>query len=582
MEGWPYRRGTLKSFFVFSAFGLVLAVTCVAQTPVIRPGPDGIVNNASYAQRGLPNSGIAQGAIFAIFGDNLGPANLTTQPSYPLQKTLGGTSVKVTMGGTTRDAIPIYTIQGQVGAVLPSNTPLGVGEVTVTYNGQTSAPHGITVVANTFGIFALNQQGSGPASLTDANGGFITLTSAAKPGQTIVVWGTGLGAIATDDAADQSGGDLTNIPTQVLVGGKQATIRYHGRAPHIAGLDQLNVDIPAGVQGCYVSLIVLVNGMASNSTTLPVAPNGGTCSDANGLSSTDLSAFLGNSNGVRLGSILVGRSISQSSITLPPGVPVPPGFGEPTKSDDASALFVKYTPQQLTASQGLFRQASIGSCVVTTISLGAIGTVDPIKPVYLDAGAAITMTGGTTPQTLRRDAQFGFYSLPTPATGASSPTFIPDAGGTFNFSNAAGGADVGALQGASVLLGAPVVWTNMDQITNISRNSDLPITWSGGAAGTFVQISGTSIFSNGTANLSSGVIVGFSCTAPAPDHAFTVPMAVLLQLPPSTVIGSGGFSVPTGGLSVGNYSQLQKFTAAGLDVGYIQAYSTNTKSTNYQ
>ncbi len=573
---------TLKSFIVSSAFGLVLAITCAAQTPVIRPGPDGIVNNASYAQRGLPNSGIAQGSIFAIFGDNLGPANLTTQPSYPLQKTLGGTSVKVTIAGTTRDAIPIYTIKGQVGAVLPSNSPLGVGDVTVTYNGQTSVAHAITIVANTFGIFALNQQGSGPASLTDASGGFITLTTSAKPGQTIVVWGTGLGAIATDDANDQSGGDLVNIPTQVLIGGKAATIRYHGRAPHIAGLDQLNVDIPAGVQGCYVSLVVLVNGMASNSTTLPVMPNGGTCSDANGLSSTDLTAFLGNGGGVRLGSILVGRSVSQSSITLPPGVQVPPGFGETTKSDDTTAFFVKYSPQQLTASQGLFRQASIGSCMVSTISLGSVRPVDPIQPVYLNAGPTITMTGGTTPQILTRDAQFGFYSLPTPAVGATAPTFIPDAGGTFNFSNGAGGSDVGALQNASVSLGAPIVWTNMEQITNVNRSADLPITWSGGAANTSVIISGTSIFTNVANNLTSGVIVGFSCTAPATDHAFTVPLAVLLQLPPSTVIGGGGFSVPTGGLSVGNYSQPQKFTATGLDVGYLQAYSTSTKSVNYQ
>jgi uncharacterized protein (TIGR03437 family) len=573
----------LKSFFVNSAFGLVLAVTCLAQTPVIRPGPDGIVNNASYAQRGLPNSGIAQGSIFAIFGDNLGPANLTTQPSYPLQKTLGGTSVKVTVGGTTRDGIPIYTTQGQVGVVLPSNTPIGVGDVTVTYNGQTSVSHGITVVANTFGIFALNQQGSGPASLTDAIGGFITLTSAAKPGQTIVVWGTGLGAIATDDAADQSGGDLTNIPTQVLIGGKAATIRYHGRAPHIAGLDQLNVDVPAGISGCYVSLIVLVNGMASNSTTMPVAQNGGTCSDSNGLSSTDLSAFLSNPSGVRLGSILVGRSVIQSNITLPPGTPVPPGFGGTTKSDDASAFFVKYTPQQLTASQGLFRQASIGSCVVNTISLGSISTLDPIKPVYLDAGATISMTGGTTPLTLNRDPKYGFYSLPTP-TGTTSLTFIPDAGGTFNFSNGAGGADVGSFQNASSTLGAPVIWTNMDQITNVPRNGDLMITWSGGAAGTFVEISGTSTLTSGgsTPNPASGAIVSFSCTAPAADHAFTVPTAVLLQLPPSAVVGSGGFSIPTGGLSVGNYWQPQKFTATGLDVGYVQAYSTNSKSVNYQ
>jgi uncharacterized protein (TIGR03437 family) len=569
----------LKSVLLSGATALLLASVGAAQTPTIRTSATGVVNNASYAPRGLPNSSIAQGAIFAIFGDNLGPATIATQPSYPLQTTLAGTAVKVTVGGKTVDAIPIYTTKTQVGVVMPSSTPTGDGTVSVTYNGAVSATHAVTVVPNSFGIFALNQQGSGPAALTDANGGFITLSASAKPGQTIVVWGTGLGPIAGNDAADQSGGDMTSVPVQVYIGGKLASIRYRGRAPHIAGLDQINADIPQGVTGCYASLIVVINGVASNSTTIPVAANGGACSDANGVSSTDLTGLLGK-NSATLGFISVGRTVTQSSITLPPGAPVLPGVGGTTKADGASAFFVKYTPQQLTASQGLFRQASLGSCVVNTYTGSAsTTTTDPVLPTYLDAGPVITVTGGTTPVQLNRDPKLGFYSEPLP-TGTTPLTFIPDAGGTFTFANGSGGADVGALKDATIALGAPIVWSNMDQITDVTRSSDLPITWTGGAAGTYVTITGGTYLTG--ADASSTVVVSFTCTAPATDHAFTVPAGVLLQLPVSTPISAGGITIPTGSLSVGNYTTPSKFTAPGLDLGYASAYIDNSKSVNYK
>lgn len=537
-----------------------------------------MVSNASYAARGLPNSSIARGSIFAIFGDNLGPAVLAQQPSYPLQTTLAGTAVKVTVNGASVDAIPIYTTKTQVGAVLPSNTPVGDGTVTVTFNGQVSATHAITVAANSFGIFTLNQKGSGSAALTDAGGGYITTTTAARPGQTIVIWGTGLGAINGNDANDQSGGDMTNVPVQVLIGGKPAAIRYRGRAPHIAGLDQINVDVPAGVSGCYVSLIITIGDAVSNSATLPVAPGGGACSDANGLASADLTALAGKSS-VRLGYISVGRTVDQTNFTLPPGVSLPPGLGGATTSDLAIAEFLQYTPQQFTASSSLFQQASIGNCIVTTFSGSASTRVDPVTPKFLDAGPVITMAGAGVTASLTRDASLGLY------LSTNDSTFLPASGGTFTFSNGSGGGDVGILQNATIGLGSPVVWTNMDQITDVTRAAQggLPVTWSGGASGTTVEISGVSLLiPSGSGAGANTAVVTFACTAAATDHNFTIPREVLLQLPVSTVIGSAGFSIPSGSLSVGNYTQPVKFTAPGLDLGFLTAYVTNSKSVNYK
>ncbi|MBI2819546.1 MAG: hypothetical protein HYX73_06170, partial [Acidobacteria bacterium] len=141
---------------------VTLPIAANAQQPSI--DADGIRNGASYALSGMPNAGIAQGSIFIVFGSNLGPASLVSVSSFPLPTSQGlaGTSTRVTVGSTTVNAIILYTSAGQVAAVLPSSTPLGNGTVTITFNGQTSAPAPITVVRSSFGIFSLNQAGSGP------------------------------------------------------------------------------------------------------------------------------------------------------------------------------------------------------------------------------------------------------------------------------------------------------------------------------------------------------------------------------------------------------------------------------------
>ncbi len=151
------------------AFLLILLPEARAQVPVI--GAGGILNGASYALEGLPNSGIAQGSIFIVFGTNMGPAQLIQVSSFPLPTSggLAGTSISVTVNGVTTNAIMLYTSAGQVATVLPSNIPVGTGTLTLTYNGLTSSPAPITVVESAGGIFTLNQAGFGPAVLQNFN-----------------------------------------------------------------------------------------------------------------------------------------------------------------------------------------------------------------------------------------------------------------------------------------------------------------------------------------------------------------------------------------------------------------------------
>jgi uncharacterized protein (TIGR03437 family) len=160
-----------------------------AQPVVTSLGP-----GASYLPDGLSGSGIAQGSFFYLKGTGLGPASPVIANAYPLGTSLGGVSIKVMVGDQPVDAFPWYVSQSQINAILPSTTPLGSGNAQVTWMGL-SASIPIQVVSSAYGIFTLNGAGTGAAVITDQNYKPITLINSAHPGDALVLWGTGLGAV---------------------------------------------------------------------------------------------------------------------------------------------------------------------------------------------------------------------------------------------------------------------------------------------------------------------------------------------------------------------------------------------------
>src|SRR5580658_7000289 len=112
-----------------------------AATLAAAPAITAVYNAASWIPVSLPNSGVAQGAIFTVTGTGLGPATLQQVQSYPLPTTQGlaGTTVQVTVAGVTETCIMVYTVDTQVAAILPSATPTGTGTLTVSYQGAKSS-----------------------------------------------------------------------------------------------------------------------------------------------------------------------------------------------------------------------------------------------------------------------------------------------------------------------------------------------------------------------------------------------------------------------------------------------------------
>ena len=106
---------------------IVLSATAVAQPQI---AANGVLNAASSALIGWPDSSIAQGSIFSIYGTNLGPSS-SPALAYPLQTTLGGVSVQVLSEGMTLNAIPIFVSPTLINAIVPDNTPTGDQVLTV-------------------------------------------------------------------------------------------------------------------------------------------------------------------------------------------------------------------------------------------------------------------------------------------------------------------------------------------------------------------------------------------------------------------------------------------------------------------
>lgn len=146
------------------------------------------------------------------------------------------------------------------------------------------------------------------------------------------------------------------------------------------------------------------------------------------------------------------------------------------------------------------------------------------------------------------------------------------ASGAFTFSNGSGGPDVGAFTTPQIQIPAPVSW-DTSGISTVTRSNGLTVNWSGGEAGTHVDITGVSLESvSGTSTYMAGY---FTCRAPSAAGTFTVPPTVLLSLPPSSTITKGGVNISTAVLLLSSFANLVNFTAPNLDVGLEAVDITN-------
>jgi uncharacterized protein (TIGR03437 family) len=544
-----------------------------------------VVNYGSRIGTGLPGAGIAQGAIFAVTGDGLGPSQ-AVQASFPLPSAAGLAGVAITItasDGKTTNALMVYASPSEVDAILPSGTPFGSATVTVTSAG-TSASLPITVVQSAFGIFtgtgAFNVASDGPTSVN-------TPYQSAQPGQTVMISGTGLGAISSDETLSGASDDVPNANITVWVGLTQATLQGFGRGfccsginPNfpipsgVAGWDVIAFNIPQGVQGCQVSVTVQNGSYVSNVLLIAVAQGGGTCPEAAAINGGNPVVVSGRS---KTGLIEMLHMVATQSVGTATVV---------TTSDSATALFpvVDYGPNPVTIpSFSAQLQASVGSCFVTSsrvdrsIAIVAPPTSTPSVPItFLDAGSALNSTAPDVTEAIKNQnniynataVQVAILLRGSPPSGGGDALFL--APGPYMLDNGSGGADIGPFI-TNLQNPTPVSWDNMGDLVAVDRSQGVTVTWSGGDPNGVISIVGGSGATQGTVSY-AGV---FGCYAQASAGQFTVPPFITLLLPSTGTAAEGG----SGTLSL-NAVITGQITIPGVDItSYFAQQGVGTTTT---
>ncbi len=554
---------------------MVAAATAWAQTPTITA----VENAATNIQPGLPNAAIAQGSMFVVKGANLGPSSVVVATAFPLNTNQAETSVQVTVGGTTVNGIMYYTLAAQIAAVLPSTTPVGTGTLTVTYNGATSASTPITVVANNIGIFTIATNGIGDAVATLADNSLVSPTNAPSPGETVVLWGTGLGPVTYNETVAAVGGNMPSVPLQVFVGGQPAKILYQGRNACCTSVDTIYITVPPGVTtGCAVSVIMQIGSLVSNSATIPIASpiasGGGTCTPTNQTVAQDvMTQLLSLGRPISIAGISLTRTLATTSVPGPLGTLL----ATTSKSDAGSARFVNYNvPASVSFDSSAAEVLAYGSCTVTSFSGTTPNSLALFQPQYMDAGPSLavngTTSGTTVTETLTRTGTQGVIQY----TGKFDSTATTLGAGPYTVTGS-GGNNVALFQ-AAVNVPTQINWLNESQISTVSRAEGVTVNWdptTGDPLG-YVMVVGVSA---AVANDGSAVGASFSCSAPTSAGTFAVPPNVLLALPATVTVSN--FTVP-GTLGVYSYSEPQLFQAIGLDLGLASDTVAVTTSVTYQ
>ena len=241
----------------------------------------GIANAASGGQ--APVSVVTPGSYIAIYGTNLAGTDNPSATSLPLPTTLNGASV-------TLCGIPmplLYASASQINALIPDGLNASTCPLVVTSNGTASAPIQLTVTPVQPGIYTLDTSGSGTGIVANAlTGKLINAANPAHAGDNLVIYDTGLGPL--HDANGNPGPKVgtqapsttiyyTNDTVTASLGGVSAPVLFSGLTPTLAGLYQINIQVPTGVTpGNSVSLSVTAVDAAtktsatSNTVTIAV------------------------------------------------------------------------------------------------------------------------------------------------------------------------------------------------------------------------------------------------------------------------------------------------------------------------
>lgn len=225
--------------------------------------PSAIVNGAGTGS----TNGLAPGSVISIFGANLAGAT-AVGPSSPMAQTLGGTTVHI-----ADRLLPLFFVSAtQINAQLPADISTGAQTLTISTSGQPDVQANFNVVQDAPGLFQQAVNGQPVAIAFHADGSAITSDAPAQQGETITIYGSGLGpttpARPEGLPVDPSVQLVLTDPITVQLGGATFTPVSAFAVPGTVGVDAVQFVLGAGTSNNQ--LTIAVNGQQSNTVALPM------------------------------------------------------------------------------------------------------------------------------------------------------------------------------------------------------------------------------------------------------------------------------------------------------------------------
>lgn len=233
--------------------------------PASPPQITAVVNAASYA-----GNGVVPGEIVDIFGTSLGPQTLVTgawNSSGNLSTNLAG--MQVTFNGV---AAPLVYVSSYVmSAIVPYEiSSASQASVQVSSGGLLSTPQTFPILPSAPGIFTGQSSGSGQAAILNQDSSINADSNPAAPGSIVSIYATGGGQTSPPQSTGvlAPGAASLNAAVTATIGGQPATVLYAGQAPgEVAGVMQVNVQIPASTPTGDIPIAITAGGASSQLTT---------------------------------------------------------------------------------------------------------------------------------------------------------------------------------------------------------------------------------------------------------------------------------------------------------------------------
>ena len=231
------------------------------EAPAVAPGA--VVDAASL------NRVLAPGTWVSIFGNGF-TSTTVTATSVPLPTVLDGVSVEVDDGTQTRQAPLLFVSPRQINAQLPYDVPPALA-VRVRNAAGVSEADTIAIVDRAPRLFT---RPTGEPLVFHTDFTLVSEAAPAEPGETLVAYATGLGAVDPPVAAgDVPGEALSKVTTSVgvTVGDRPADVLYAGLAPANVGLYQVNFTVPPALDdGAFEVAVAAGNERSQRNMNLSV------------------------------------------------------------------------------------------------------------------------------------------------------------------------------------------------------------------------------------------------------------------------------------------------------------------------